>query len=128
MGCVIGKIEYCEHDKETAEEFTGLQDVYRSSVWESPTATSQKPGSAGLSRKTLEPSKSAGTRILLPGKYVANAATTRMHSSRMRTARSLSASRSIRQGGMHACPGVYISRGMHATHAPPMDRQTPVEM
>ena len=29
MGCVIGKIEYCEHDKETAEEFTGLQDVYR---------------------------------------------------------------------------------------------------
>ena len=29
MGCVIGKIEYCEHDKETAEDFTGLQDVYR---------------------------------------------------------------------------------------------------
>ena len=64
-----------------------------------------------------------------------------MHSSRMRTARALSASRSIRRGGaclpggpcvpggMHAPPGmqggVHVCLGgMHATHTPSPHGQT----
>ena len=52
-----------------------------------------------------------------------------MHSNRMRTARSLSASRSIRRGGIHAqgamhAQGVCMPWGVHGMHTPLLtDRQ-----